>query len=773
VSVTTSRLLLDRLLADLGEGVVTHVSRIDARVGSAVGWPEWVPEAVRERYAGAGIAGPWSHQAEAATAAWSGEHVVVATGTASGKSLAYQLPMFAALGAAPAGRGGPTALYLSPTKALAADQFRRICELEMPGVRATTYDGDTSREMRAWARANANVLLTNPDMLHHALLPGHERWGSFLRRLRFVVVDECHAYRGVFGSHVGLVLRRLRRIAAHYGAAPVIVLASATVSEPGESAGRLVGAPVRAVTRDGSPRGAVDVVLCEPPFSELTGEGGLPLRRSATSVAAGMLADLAIDEVRTVAFVKSRRGAEAVSMSARRALADVAPELEHRVAAYRGGYLPEERRALERALLSGELLGVAATTALELGVDVAGLDAVVMVGYPGRLSSFWQMAGRAGRTGGDSLVALVARDEPLDTYLVHHPEALLGRPVEATVFDVGNPYVLGPHLCAAAQELPLVDSDTAYFGPDLAALADSLVRRGWLRRRPAGWFWTKQERATDLADLRGTGGPPVRIVDERDGRLLGTVDAAAAHSSAHAGAIYLHQGEPYLVHSLDLADAVALVGPGDPELTTSARELTQIAIVETTDAVLGFGTTACFGVVDVTNQVVAFQRRRVLTGEVLGEEPLDLPARNLRTRAVWWTVSDAVLEAAGLGAADVPGSAHGAEHASIGLLPLFASCDRWDIGGVSTARHADTGVLTVFVYDGHPGGAGFAERGYAGLMEWLTATRDAIDECRCESGCPSCVQSPKCGNGNNPLDKDGAVRLLTAFLERQPQPASR
>ncbi|MDQ1724566.1 MAG: box helicase protein, partial [Frankiaceae bacterium] len=644
----------------------------------------------------------------------------------------------------------------------------RICELDMPGVRATTYDGDTSREMRAWARAHANLLLTNPDMVHHALLPGHERWAPFLRRLRYIVVDECHAYRGVFGSHVGLVLRRLRRVAEHYGAAPVVIFASATVADPAESASRLIGAPVRGVTVDGSPRGAVDVVLCEPPFSEFTGESGAPLRRSATAVAAGMLADLAIDDVRTVAFVRSRRGAEAVAAAARRLLLDAVPELAGRVAAYRGGYLPEERRALERALLSGELLGVAATTALELGVDVAGLDAVLMVGYPGRLSSFWQQAGRAGRTGGDSLVALIARDEPLDTYLVHHPDALLGRPVEATVFDVTNPYILGPHLCAAAQELPLSESDTTFFGPDLERMATTLTDQGWLRRRPAGWFWTKQERATDLADLRGTGGAPVRLVNAEDGRLLGTVDNAAAHSTAHAGAIYLHQGEAFLVHALDLDDCVALVGPGDPELTTSAREVTQIAVVETSAAVLGDGTSASFGVVDVTNQVVAFQRRRLLSGEVLGEEPLDLPARNLRTRAVWWAVSNAVLLEAGLDVVDVPGSAHGAEHASIGLLPLFASCDRWDIGGVSTARHPDTGCLTVFVYDGHPGGAGFAERGFAGLVPWLTATRDAIAECRCETGCPSCVQSPKCGNGNNPLDKAGAVRLLTSFLLRHP-----
>ena len=774
------RLPLERLVDGLADGVVTHVSQVPARTGAPADWPEWVPDDVRAAYAASGITRPWSHQAEAAEHAWQGRHVVVATGTASGKSLAYQLPLLSALGRGArtepdpaeglagarsnAARRGPTALYLSPTKALAADQFRRINELGVHSVRAAMYDGDTSREMRTWARTHADLLLTNPDMLHHALLPGHERWASFLRRLEYVVVDECHAYRGVFGSHVALVLRRLRRLAERYGASPVFVLASATVSEPAASASHLVGAPVVAVTADGSPRGAVTVVLCEPPFTDLTGEGGAPLRRSATAVTAGMLTDLVIDGVRTVAFVRSRRGAEGVAASARRALAEVSPGLENRVAAYRAGYLPEERRVLERDLLSGDLLGVAATPALELGVDVAGLDAVLIVGYPGRLSSFWQQAGRAGRTGGESLVALVARDEPLDMYLVHHPEALLGRPVEATVFDAGNPYVLGPHLCAAAQEFPLAEGDAAYFGADLVPIADSLVERGWLRRRPTGWFWTKRERATEMADLRGTGGPLVRLVDADSGRLLGTVDAAAAHTTAHPGAIYLHQGEPWLVDSLDLADAVALVVPGDPDLTTTARELTEIRIVATTESRAGRGVSSAFGVVDVTNQVIAYQRRRVISGEVLGEEPLDLPPRSLRTRAVWWTVTDAVMTSCGLDPADVPGSAHGAEHAAIGLLPLFASCDRWDIGGVSTARHEDTGMLTVFVYDGHPGGAGFAERGYAALTEWLAATRDAIAECRCESGCPSCVQSPKCGNGNNPLDKAGAVRLLSTFL---------
>jgi DEAD/DEAH box helicase domain-containing protein len=780
--------LLARLVAgrDGADGPVTHVRRLPARVGRVAEWPSWVPSRLREALGAGGITSPWQHQVDAAELAWSGASTVIATGTASGKSLAYQLPVLSTLLTDPRA----TALYLSPTKALAADQLRAAAGIDAAlhagagsgagsgpdagsgasELRPAVYDGDTPNEEREWIRRHARLVFTNPDMLHYGLLPGHRSWSTFLRRLRYVVVDECHSYRGVFGSHVAQVLRRLRRVTARYrGADPVFLLASATVSDPARSARRLTGLEVRAVTEDGSPRAGATFALWEPPLlpvSEARGERGAPVRKSALRESADLLADLVAGGVRTLAFVRSRRGAEVVAANARRAAAEAVPALARRIAAYRAGFLPEERRALERALRSGELLGLASTNALELGVDVIGLDAVILSGYPGTLASLWQQAGRAGRAGREALCLLVGRDDPLDTYLVHHPEAIFDRPVESTVLDPANPYVLGPHLCCAASELPLTEADLELFGGEPARLAvEALVAHRSLRARPTGWYWTDRQRPE--VDLRGSGGEPVAVVESGTGRLLGTVDAGASHTQVHPGAVYLHQGVSYLVDELDLDDSVALVHREDPDWTTHARERTDVTVVEETRSVPAGPVHLYLGVVDVTSQVVSYQRRGT-AGEFLDERPLDLPARHLRTVAVWYTVDPLALLDAGIEEADTPGALHAAEHAAIGLLPLVATCDRWDIGGLSTAAHPDTELPTVFVYDGHPGGAGFAERGFAAARDWLTATRDAIDACACESGCPSCVQSPKCGNGNDPLDKHAATRALTLLLTHLP-----
>jgi DEAD/DEAH box helicase domain-containing protein len=780
---------------------VTHIQHIPGRPGRVALWPDWVPQELRERFTRGGIGSPWEHQVAVAGHARAGRNVIVSTPAASGKSLGYLMPALTAV------LEGGTALYLTPTKALAADQLSAIRALRIPGVRAAVLDGDTPSAGRSWARANANYLLTTPDTLHLALLPGHTGWARFLARLSYVIVDECHGYRGVFGSHVAHVLRRLRRIAAYYAdgraararsarrgqppgegrrpprtrpwraatgeGSPVFILASATVAEPARCAALLTGLEAVEVAADAAPRGPVTFALWEPPLTGLRGGAGARLRRPATTEAARLLSDLVTQNMTTVAFVRSRRAAEAVAMGARRTLAESGDaELAGRVAAYRSGYLPEDRRLLEDELRSGRLAGMAATTALELGVNICGLDAVLIAGWPGTRASLWQQAGRAGRAGRDALAVLIARADPLDTYLVHHPEAIFGHPVEATVLDPGNPYVLAPHLCSAAAELPLTAADLSLFGPRAAEVADQLCARGLLRRRGAGWYLSGRGRDLTRTGLRGDGGAPVQIVEASTGRLVGTVDEPSAHVLAHTGAVYQHQAQTYLVRRLDLADEVALVDPADPGYTTSARELTEVEVEGELSRSAWGEATIHFGDVRVTRQVTSFVRRRLDTGLVTGEEALDLPPRTLLTRAVWWTVSPGQRAALAADGVDLAGAAHAAEHASIALLPLMAGCDRWDIGGVSFELNPATGRLTVFVYDGHQGGAGFAERGFQAARRWLQATAQAIGSCPCETGCPACIQSPKCGNGNEPLSKPGAIRLLATLLSGSaPSPA--
>ncbi|UEJ84518.1 DEAD/DEAH box helicase [Brachybacterium halotolerans subsp. kimchii] len=811
----------DELLRDLSAPLqrrtcLTHVEHVPARPGRTGEFPEWTDPRLREHLADRGITAPWTHQEQAARLAHDGRHVVLSTATASGKSLAYLLPSLSAIGARELDRSAPraTALYLAPTKALAADQLTNITALadgaELRHARVAVYDGDTPTEQRRWIRRHGTFVLTNPDMLHFGILPGHEQWASFLRALKYVIVDECHSYRGVFGSHVAMVLRRLRRVAAAYRSDPTFILASATTANPELSASRLIGQDVEAVTEDGSPRGGVTFGLWEPGTrsvvdgrrpAEPSGNGAPggavgtasvghraaradhpadpsepaerseePLRRSATSEAGALLADLVRRDVQTLVFARSRRGAELVSTGAQRLLGQEAEqsmdgELARRagrIAAYRGGYLAEERRALEDALRSGELRALASTNALELGIDISGLDAVLIAGWPGTRASLWQQAGRAGRSQeGDALALFVAREDPLDTYVVHHPDSVFGMEVEAAVFDPQNPYVMTPHLCAAAAELPLREGEEEIFGPAARELLDTLAARGVLRRRPTGWYWTMTESAHDLTDLRGSGGEPVRIVEASSGALLGTVDAGSAHTQVHDGAVYMHQGRNFVVDHLDVERAVALVHREDPLHSTHPQSTSTIRIRSTDrEEEWGRGVRLCFGTVDVTDQVTGYQVRDVYTQAVLGQHPLDLPPRTLTTRAVWFVLPQETTEADGIVDELLPGALHAAEHAAISMLPLLATCDRWDIGGVSTARHEDTGQPTIFVYDGAPGGAGFAERGAEDAAAWVRATEDMVRECACEAGCPACVVSPKCGNGNEPLSKAGALAVL-------------
>ncbi|MBV9204959.1 MAG: DUF1998 domain-containing protein [Actinobacteria bacterium] len=756
------------LLRDARCGRPVHVEHIPARPGREAPWPQWVPAGIIEAFAARGIHAPWTHQATAAEHARAGRNVIMSTAAASGKSLGYLLPALTAVLA------GDTVLYVTPTKALAADQLAAIRALGLPGVHAAAFDGDSTTAERAWARSHARYLLTTPDMLHCALLPGHARWSGFFSRLKYVVVDECHGYRGVFGSHVGHVLRRLRRVVAHHAppggtVRPVFVLASATVGTPGACARLLTGLDAEEVTEDGSPRGPLAFALWEPPLTDARGEAGARLRRTATAQAADLLGRLVSQNVQTLAFIRSRRGAETVALAARGSL-NAAARAAPRVAAYRSGYLPEDRRRLEADLSDGRLVGLATTTALELGVNITGLDAVLIAGWPGTWASLWQQAGRAGRSGSPAAAVLIARDDPLDTYLVRHPEILLRHPVEATVLDPGNPYVLAPQLCAAAAELALTEQDLEIFGPAARPVLDDLVRAGRLRRRQTRWHSMRPAAAAGLpsAGLRGTGLAPVRVVEEATGRLVGTVDEPSAHLLVHEGAVYLHQGDSYLVKTLDLDDRAALVEPCEPGYVTTARDVTEVEVRGGLRRMTWGQAEVWFGDVQVTRQVVSFTRRRADTGAALGDMALDLPPRRLLTRAVWWTVPQDQAGALAAAGVDLAGAAHAAEHASIGLLPLFATCDRWDIGGVSAERHPATGKLTVFVYDGHDGGAGFAERGFQAAADWLRATRQAISACDCEAGCPSCVQSPKCGNANHPLSKRGAVTLLDILLAGSP-----
>ena len=837
---------LTELLESIGarDGRLVHLQRTAARPARHGEWPAWADPLLISAYRHLGVQTPWVHQTLAADSVHAGRHTVLATGTGSGKSLAAWLPVASdVLAAQRAGLAGgpaterraggraripgsriseygrrPTTLYISPTKALAADQAasleRLVAEVEaiqradgIPAgsirtVRTGTCDGDTPLPERDWARAHADVVLTNPDFLHFSLLPGHERWTRFLRSLRYVVIDECHAYRGILGAHVALVLRRLLRLARRLhpdGPGPVVLCASATAGEPALTAARLIGvAPdaVLAVTDDGAPAGERTLALWQPALREPwllwdrqnpggsahTAAGGASTsrnagpdtldptedpsaRRSAVVEAAELLADLLSVGARALVFVRSRRSAEIVAEHARRILGRSQPELIGAVAAYRGGYLPEERRALEKDLRRGDLRALATTNALELGIDVTGLDAVLIAGWPGTRVSLGQQAGRAGRAGTRGLAVLIASDNPLDAYLVHHPDTVFAAP-EATVFDPANPYVLAPHLCSAASEAPLREADLALFGlPDESLLAD-LAARGALRRRPTGWFWNTSlpGRPQDLTSLRGDGPPEVPVIDAATGAVIGTVDGAAADSTVHEGAVYIHQGRSYVV--TDLTEEAALVTEKAAiGYRTRAREHSSVRIIGERDAQMwGDGIRWSFGSVEVTSQVIGYTELTLPTMEVVAQHELDMPEHVLPTAAVWWTIPADLTQAAGIAPGDLPGALHAAEHASIGMLPLLATCDRWDIGGLSISSHPQTGAPTVFVHDGHAGGVGFAERGYRVGAQWLEATLAVIESCACTAGCPSCVQSPKCGNNNEPLDKAGAITLLRLLV---------
>jgi DEAD/DEAH box helicase domain-containing protein len=740
--------------------------------------PSLAPELVSALQA-AGVEALYSHQLEALEAAGSG-NVVVTSGTASGKSLCFNLPVLDEL----IRERGRRALYLYPTKALAQDQARKLSGLALGGLRQAIYDGDTPREDRPGIRRRSNLILTNPDMLHVGILPHHRSWGDLMANLGWVVVDEAHTYRGVFGSHVANVLRRLRRLAARYGGRPRFVLASATIENPVELAERLVGEPFRLVDSDGAPRARRRIALWNPPLVDQRSM----TRRSVLSEAAELLADLVGAGVRTICFLRSRRGIELIQRFTRDRLAELGRgELAERVAPYRAGYTPAQRRGIEARLAAGELLAVVATDALELGIDIGHLDAAICVTFPGTVASLRQMWGRAGRRA-DGLAIYVAGQDALDQFFCRHPQEFLERPVEAAILDHENERIQLAHLLAAAYELPLSDADTAVFGERWGERAEALVGLGELRRGRDRRYLPRAPRfpAAEIS-LRSASADSVAVVEAGSGELLGAVEAERALTTVHPGAVYLHLGRAYEVRELDLEARRAVVDAFDGDWYTQPKTETEVYIerivAKSDDPVAGGPARGgdappppalelLFGEVSVTEQVVAFQRKRLSDHAVVDLVALDLPQSNFPTQALWYVLSDQLAGPAALPPEVLLGALHATENGQIAVLPLLAMCDRWDIGGLSTNVHYQTGRPTIFIYDGHPGGVGIARRGFDLFQRLVADAAKLIAECPCSDGCPSCIQSPKCGNLNEPLHKQGALGLMTAMLAEADKPSA-
>lgn len=714
---------------------------------------------VAEALPAAGIEQLYTHQRHAFGAALAGD-AIVTTGTASGKSLCFNLPVLHTLACDMRAR----ALYLYPTKALAQDQARGLARLAggmrrgaAPLVRQAVYDGDTPRAERKAIRANANVVLSNPDMLHQGILPNHELWGEFFANLAWVVVDEAHVYRGVFGSHVANVLRRLRRVAAAYGTAPHFLLTSATIANPGELAEQLTGTDCELIAHDGAPQAGRDLVIWNTPLvDEPNGR-----RASALAEAASLLVDLVRRDVRTICFMKSRRGVELIHRFATDALAD-RPELADAILPYRAGYTAAQRRDIEQRLAAGELKAVVATSALELGIDIGHLDAAICVTFPGTVASLRQMWGRAGRES-RGLAMFVAGEDALDQFFCRHPDEFLQRPVEAAILDPFNEQVHLSHLHAAAHELPLRADDAVYLGPDVIEFAKRLESNGVLRRRESGFVPRGAEFPAGAISLRSASADNFAIVHADSGELIGNVEAERAFTNVHPGAAYLHLGQAYEIEELDLGQRTVLAKPFDGSWYSRPKIDIDVHVERLVEQRRFAGElTLSFGYVSVTELVTAFQRVNVADHKAIAIEPLDLPEQVFLTQALWFDLGDHNVTRE-LPLEILPGALHAAEHAQIAVLPLIAMCDRWDIGGLSTAYHGQVDGPAIFIYDGHPGGVGIARRGFEQAARMAGDARRLVGECPCEAGCPSCIQSPKCGNLNDPLHKKGSVALLRDF----------
>jgi DEAD/DEAH box helicase domain-containing protein len=733
------------------EALGDTVASLPQREATLVNIPDLRPE-LSEALRKMGVSRLYSHQLEAYERVRAGENVVVATATASGKSLCYKIPAFQnALG-----RAKSRAVFLYPTKALAQDQLGKIKAFDLRGVHPATYDGDTPHALRADIRRRANILLTNPDMLNIGILPNHEPWADYLRNLEIVAVDEAHVLRGVFGSHVAAVLRRLRRVAMLHGGDPRFVLTSATIANPQELAESLTGLPFTLVDSDGASTGERRVIFRNPPL--LDKEKGE--RRSLLTEGALVFANLVSQGVRTIAFARTRKAAELIY---RYAADRLGVDGARRISPYRAGYTPRERREIEGRLFRGDLLGVVSTNALELGVDVGALDAVVCCGYPGSVASIWQQWGRAGRGKDPALAVYIPGRDSLDQFLFENPPRVLGRRVEAARVTMENPYILGPHLLAAAHEAPLDADDEEYFGPAYRSVAKAMMEDRALASSGGRLVYVGGDNPARNISLRSASSQTVLIADG-EGELIGTAEATRAPSELHPGATYLHRGNAYEVESLDLRSHRAVVRRVPNRYYTRPRVETDVEVLEEIEKRdLANGSVLHWGRVRTTDSVTYFKKVRVADDKEVGVYPLDLPDVILETQALWVTLPPLPREARP-SFESFGGALHAGEHGMIGLLPLFAMCDRADIGGLSTPVHRQSRLPTVFVYDGYPGGVGISRRGFDAFESLARDTLGVITRCPCERGCPACIQSPKCGNWNEPLSKDGAVSLLRYVL---------
>ncbi|MFA4860324.1 DEAD/DEAH box helicase [Methanoregula sp.] len=702
----------------------------------------------------------YCHQCEAINHIRAGKNAIITTPTASGKTLAFNIPLFEHL----ENDLGARALYLYPTKALANDQLATLLRMETYcglDAKPAIYDGDTPQSKRATIRENARIIVSNPHEIHH-ILSWHTKWRLFFSGLRYIVIDEAHRYRGVFGSNIAFLIRRLLRICRYYGSSPQFVLSTATLANPLEFAENLTGQHFVLVDKDGSPHGTKNFVFYNPFFNGV-GE------RSAHQETKDLLLSCVQNNLQTLCFAGSRKMAELITVWAREDARRISVQLAESITAYRAGFLPEERRMIERGAKDGTMRGIVSTNALELGIDIGALDAVIISGYPGTMMSTHQQAGRAGRSGNESLAILVAQANPLDQYFMNHPREFFLRPHEHAIIDIKNPYIFSGHLLCAAAELPLNEiTDGKSFSQTLSDILPELASGDLLKKTSRGWVYSGRGRAADAVRLDGIPGETFRILCQ--GKLLETMSREQAYREAHNGAIMLHQGTTYLVTEMDLEIHTIRVVETDVDYYTQPLKEVDLSVINVLETKVIQGLECAFGDVEVTEHYTGFKIKRGDT--IIAVEPLSLPPLTFRTEAFWFIVTadiETTICEAGL---DFAGGLHGTEHALIALMPLYVVCDRWDIGGLSSPSFGDAGKPTVFVYDAFEGGIGLAEKAYELLPALFASAHELVRDCRCEDGCPTCIYSPKCGNDNQPLDKEATIRILGRQIKMQEEERS-